>query len=64
VDEAVEDGVGVSGIADDFVPAIDGKLGRDHGGAAAVAFFAEDFQEIVPGGGVKRLEAPIIEVRE
>ena len=60
VNETIEDGVGVGGIADDFVPAVDGKLGSDHRGAAAVALF-EDFQEIVPGGGVERLQPPIVE---
>jgi hypothetical protein len=42
VNETIEDGVGVSGIADNFVPAVDGKLGSDHRGAASVAFL-EDF---------------------
>src|SRR6266403_4141554 len=60
VNETVEDGVGVSGIADYFVPAVDGELGSDHRGAASVAFL-EDFQEIVPGGGVEGLQAPIVE---
>jgi hypothetical protein len=59
VNEAIEDGVGVSGIADNFVPAVDGELGSDHRGAASVAFL-EDFQQIVPGGGVERFQAPII----
>ena len=57
VDETVQDGVGVGRIADDFVPSVDWKLGGDHRGAASVAFL-EDFQEIVPGGGVERLQAP------
>src|SRR3981081_1966007 len=60
VNETIEDGVGVSGIADNFVPAVDGELGSDHRGAASVAFL-EDFQEIMPGGGVERLQAPIVE---
>ena len=60
VNETIEDGIGVSGIADNFVPAVDGELGSDHRGAASVAFL-EDFQEIVPGGGVERLQAPIVE---
>ena len=59
VDETVQDRVGVSGISDGFMPAIDGKLGSDHRRAAAVALF-EDFQEIVTGGGVERLQPPII----
>ncbi len=60
VNETIEDGIGVSGVTDDFVPAVDGKLGSDHRGAAPVAFF-EDFQEIMPGGGGERLQAPIVE---
>jgi hypothetical protein len=63
VNEAIEDGIGVGGIADDFVPAVDRKLGRDHRGAAPVAFL-EDFQEVVPGGGVERLQPPIVEDQE
>jgi hypothetical protein len=60
VDETVEDGVGVSWIADDFMPAVDGKLGGDHRGAAAVTVF-EDFQEIMASGSIERLQAPVIE---
>ena len=36
------------------------KLGGNHRGAASVAFL-EDFQKIVTGGGVERLQAPVIE---
>ena len=43
-----------------FVPSVDWKLGGNHRGAASVAFL-EDFQKIVTGGGVERLQAPIIE---
>ena len=60
VDETVEDRVGVCGIADDFVPSVDGKLGGDHRGAASVALF-KDFQQIVSGSGIERLQTPIIE---
>ena len=49
MDETVQDGVGVGGIADDFVPTVDRKLGGDHRGAASVALF-EDFQEIMARG--------------
>jgi hypothetical protein len=35
VDEAVEDGVGEGGVADDLVPAVEWDLGGDEGGAAA-----------------------------
>ena len=30
VDETIEDGVGVGGISDDLMPAVDGKLRSDH----------------------------------
>ena len=36
VDKPVENGVGIGGIADDLMPAIDGKLRRDHRRFAAV----------------------------
>jgi hypothetical protein len=44
VDEAIEDGIGHGGIADEFVPVFDGKLARDQGGAQAMAV-VEDFQQ-------------------
>ena len=63
VDEAVEDGVGVGRIADHRVPFVDRELAGEDGRAAAVAFL-EDLEEIVAGGGVERLEAPIVEDEE
>jgi hypothetical protein len=56
MDQAVEDGVGVGGVADQGVPLIDRELAGDDGGAAAVAIL-EDLQEVVAGRGVERLEA-------
>jgi hypothetical protein len=41
------------------VPSVYWKLGGNHRGAASVAFL-EDFQKIVTGGGVERLQAPVI----
>jgi hypothetical protein len=63
VDDAIEDSVGVGGIADQFVPFVDGDLAGDDGRPSAVAFF-EDFEEIVAGGGIEGIEAPIIEDEE
>ena len=60
MDETVQDGVGIGGIADDFVPTVDRKLGGDHRGAASIALF-KDFQEIMPRDGVEWLKPPIIE---
>src|ERR1039458_10019734 len=57
VNETIQDGVGMGRIADYFVPSVYWKLGGNHRGAASVAFL-EDFQKIVPGGGVERLQAP------
>ena len=39
VDEAIEDGIGVSGIADQLVPFVDGYLAGDDRRSAAIAFF-------------------------
>ena len=60
VDEPVQNGVSIGRIADYFVPSVDWKLGGNHRGAASVALL-EDFQKIVSGGGVERLQAPVIE---
>ena len=62
VDDAIEDGVGVGWITDQIVPFIEGDLAGDDGGSPAVAFF-EDFEKVVPCGGVERFEPPIIESR-
>ena len=60
MDDAVEDGVGISRIADDMVPFVDRKLAGDDGGSSSMAFF-EDFQQIMPGGRVEGFETPIVE---
>jgi hypothetical protein len=52
VDEAVEDGVGVGGHADDGVPVGDRQLAGDDGGAPAVAIF-EDLQQVVVSTGAQ-----------
>ena len=43
--QPVQDGVGHSGVGNDFVPLVDGKLAGDEGGALALAV-VEDFQQI------------------
>jgi hypothetical protein len=63
VDEAVEDSVGVSRIADDVVPFVDRKLAGDDGGSSSMAFF-ENFQQVVSCGGIEGLETPIVEYEE
>jgi hypothetical protein len=45
VNEAVEDSVGDGGIADDFIPVVDGDLAGDDGRAALVAVL-DDLEEI------------------
>ena len=63
VDEAVQDGVGVGGVADDLVPGGQGELGSDDRRSAAVALF-EDFEQIVTGAGVEGLETEVVEDEE
>ncbi len=59
VNEAIQNGVGVCWVRDNFVPAIHGKLRGDDRRAAAITLF-EDFEQVVAGRGVERLEAPIV----
>ena len=63
VDEAVENGVGIGGIANDLMPLLDRDLAGDDGGTAAVALF-QDFEQIVAGLGIERLEPPIVEDKQ
>ena len=53
VDDAVEDGVGDCGLADDVVPSIDRDLAGDEGGAAAVALL-DDLEQIAALVGGER----------
>lgn len=63
VNEAIQNGVGVSWVSNDVVPGCHGKLGGDDHRSTPVAFL-EDFQEIVAGAGVERLEAEVVEDQE
>jgi hypothetical protein len=60
VDDAIENGVGIGGIADQLMPFVDGNLAGDDGRSAAVAFF-ENLEEIVTSGGIEGLETPVVE---
>lgn len=60
VDEAIEHGVGIGGISNEQMPLVHGELAGDDGGTVTVAIF-EDFQEVMTGAGIERLEPPIIE---
>ena len=50
VNDAIENGVSVGGIADQLVPFVDRDLAGDDRRSPTVAFF-EDFEEVVAGGG-------------
>ncbi len=63
VDEAVQDGVRVSGVADDLVPGGHWELGGDDRRSAAISLL-EDFEEVVTGAGVEGLEAEVVEDEE
>ena len=63
VNEAVEDGVGVSRVANEGVPFVDWDLAGEDGRAAPIAFL-EDLVEVTTGTGVERFEAPIVEDEE
>jgi hypothetical protein len=63
VNEAVEDGFGVSRVANKGVPVVDRDLSGENGRAAPIAFL-EDFVEVTTGAGVERFEAPIVENEE
>ncbi len=63
VDEAVEDSVGVSRIADDIVPFVDRELAGDDRGSSSMAFF-ENFQQIMSCGGIERFETPVVKDKE
>src|SRR5271169_3001584 len=60
VDDAVEDGVRVGGLADKFVPFVHGRLAGDDGGAPAIALL-NDLQKVLAGGGVERPKAEIVQ---
>ena len=60
MDAAIRDRVSVRGIAYDVVPALHGELRGDDGRTAAVSFL-EDFEDVVTGGGIERLQSPIVE---
>src|SRR5512133_3595260 len=63
VNEAVEDSVGVCGVADKGVPFVDGDLTGENGRTAPISFL-EDLVKVTTGTGVQRFEAPIVEDEE
>lgn len=56
VDQAVQDGIGKGGVADDLMPGIEGKLTRHEGTPAAVSIL-EDLEEVTAFGIGQRCEA-------
>ncbi len=60
VDDAIEDGVGQGGIADDLVPALDRQLAGDQQRAGVVAVL-DDLEQIAALLGAERLGSPIVE---
>ncbi len=58
VNDAVEDGITQDWIADDFVPAADGKQAGDQQGDLAVAIIY-DLEQVTPLFGVQGLGSPI-----
>ena len=63
VDETVQDGVGIGGVTDDTVPGGYGELAGNDRRSAAVAVL-KDFQKIVTGLFVERLETPVVQNQE
>jgi hypothetical protein len=60
VDEAVQDGVGVSGVANDLMPGKQEELGGDDRRPVAVSLL-ENFEQIMTGAGVEGFEAEVVE---
>ena len=56
---AVEDGIGEGGIADDLVPGVDGKLAGDQRGTGAVSVF-DDLHQVAPLARSKAIRPPVI----
>jgi hypothetical protein len=61
VDSAIEDGIGIGGIADEFMPFVDGDLAGDDGGSSAIAFF-KYLEEIVTGRGIEGASESCVEL--
>jgi hypothetical protein len=60
VNKAVQDGIGVSRIADHAVPMIYWKRDCHKSGAAAITLL-EDFEKVLPGLGVEYVQTEIVE---
>ena len=60
VKKPVEGGVRVSRVANYLMPFLHGELTGDDRRPAAISFL-QDFEKIMPGHCIKRLQSPIIE---
>ena len=63
MDEAIEDGVGVGGLADDRMSVGHGELAGDQGGAPPVPIL-EDLQQVVARLIVERAQPPVVQDQE
>ena len=63
MNEAVQDGVAQSGVADDIVPMFDWDLAGDDGRGATVAII-EDLKKVTPFGRTENRKAPVVEDQE
>ena len=60
MDQAVENGIGEGRLVDDVVPAIDGKLAGDDGGAGFVAVL-DDLHQVAALAGGEPVRSPVVE---
>jgi hypothetical protein len=60
VDEAVQDGVGVSRVPNNLVPGGQRELGGDDRRSAPVSLL-EDFEQVVTSARIERFEAEVVE---
>ena len=63
VDDAIEDGIGDGGIADDVMPFVDRQLAGDQDRADVVAIL-DDFEEIASLIGIEGFRSPIVDNEE
>ena len=60
VDEAVEDGISISRVADHLMPSSHRQLAGDDGRAATISLL-KDFKQVMAGQGIERIETPIVQ---
>lgn len=58
--EAIEDGIGKRGVADEVVPVLDGDLTRDERRASPAPIF-DQFEQIAAFAIAQRRQAPVVE---